>query len=201
MKHVLPKLVYATLLFTGFSANAASPDISWNYVSAGYAKANIKIADDYTMKPDGYQLNASYLLSDTLYIRGSYSDLSNDIILDDILGMTLDTSELTLSLGLRQAATTNIDAFFEGGLSRSIAGVDGFEKERNNDFQAGAGFRYRVTSRLELAAALKYINSSDSSTYGDLSARARLNPMFDLYASYLFDSDVSLLGAGVVVNF
>lgn len=201
MKYFLSSLLSATLVVSSFTATAASPDISWNYISAGYAKANIKVADDFTIKPDGYQLNASYLLSDTLYIQGSYSNVSEPYRFSDIAGLELDSSEFTLSLGLRQAATANIDAFFEGGLSRSIAGIDGFEKERSNDFQAGAGFRYRATPHLELAAAVRYINSSDTSTYGDLSARVRLTPMFDLYASYLFDSDVSLLGTGVVVNF
>ncbi|KKO46497.1 hypothetical protein WG68_04050 [Arsukibacterium ikkense] len=201
MKLFLSGLLSTTLLFTGFSANAARPDISWNYLSAGYAKANIKIADDFTIKPDGYQLNASYLLSETLYVRASYFNVSESYRFSDIAGLDLDASEFTLSLGLRQAASANIDAFFEAGYGRSIAGISEFGKENDNGVQAGAGFRYRATPQLELAAALRYSNLGDSSTFGDISARVRLSSMFDLYAHYLFDSDVSVLAAGVVVNF
>tara|TARA_R110002126_G_scaffold160458_11_gene308119 strand:- start:2121 stop:2729 length:609 start_codon:yes stop_codon:yes gene_type:complete len=202
MKHLLTGMLSATVLCTGLSANAASPDISWNFISVGYAKANIEIADDFTIKPDGYQLKASYLLSDTLYVSASYFDVSEPYQFSDIAGLELEASEFTLSLGLRQAATDNIDAFFEAGFGRSIAGISEFAKENDNGAHAAAGFRYRAAPRLELAAAVRYSKAGDdNSTFGDLSARARLSSMFDLYASYLFDSDVSLVATGVVVNF
>ena len=201
MKLLVTGLALIGFGFTTCSVTAASPDISWNYISAGYAKADIEIADGYKIKPDGYQLNASYLLSETLYVKASYYAVSEPYRFSDIAGLDLDASEFTVSLGLRKAATADIDAFFEAGYGRSVTGISEFGKESDNGVQAGAGFRYRATPQLELAAAVRYSNLSDSSTFGDLSARLRLTPMFDLYTSYLFDSDVSLLGAGVVFNF
>lgn len=203
MKPIISRIAFAIFGCTSLAAQATAPDISWNYVSAGYAQANIKNISNNRIKPDGYQVNASYLLSETLYVAASYSDMSGGIVLDDILGMSLETSDFSMRLGMRQAATETIDAFFEAGYARTTVGVKGFERNSSNGFQAGAGFRYRAAPRLELAAAMRYYNGSDidSATLGDLSARVRLTAMFDLYASYQFDSDVSLLATGVVLNF
>ena len=68
---------------------------------------------------------------------------------------------------------------------------------------AGAGFRYLIIPELELGAALRYGDRSDteSSTYGDITLRYRFTPMFDLYVNYQFDSDASLLGTGVSIHF
>jgi opacity protein-like surface antigen len=193
MKILVTSITLVILSCSSFAALASKPDISWNYVSAGYAKANIKNDINNTIKPDGYQINGSYLLSDTLYVAASYTDLSGDIVFDDF----------SVRLGMRQAAAENLDAFFEGGYEQTKNKINGFESVTSNGFQAGAGFRYRATPMLELAAAVRYSNGSDSSsaTYGDLSARVKLTPVFDLYAGYQFDSDVSLLATGLVLNF
>lgn len=203
MKVLFSGIALIALSSSTFSTIAATPDINWNYASIGYAKANIKNIGDQTIQPDGYQLNASYLLSEALYVAATFTDLSGDINLDDISGLTLDKSEFSLRLGLRKAATENIDAFFEGGYARTEVGVAGFEKVNSNGFQAGAGFRYRAAPQLELGAAVLYndASNSDSRTFGELSARVALTDMFDLYASYQFDSEESLLATGAVYKF
>jgi predicted porin len=175
-------------------SRAAAPDISWDYVSAGLARMTLKNTGSDNIELDGYQLNGSYLLSDTLYLHASYNDVSGDL--------ELEASELTVGLGIRQRVADNIDSFFEAAYVRSESSVVGFEKDTLNGFQAGAGFRYRVIPKLELAAALNYHDGGDdSATVGDVSARFRVTPMLDLYVNYQFDSDASLLGAGVALNF
>ena len=192
----------ANTLNTGWK-QAAKSDINWNYVGAGYAKATIKNIGPDDIDLDGYQLNARYLLSDNLYLHASYYDVSGDVGVDDIMGLELEASELVLGLGVRQAVTDNIDSFFEAGYVRSETEVVGFEKSTSNGFQASGGFRYLIVQNLELAAALRYNDGSDtdSSTFGDISARYRVTPMIDLYINYQFDSDASLLGTGVALNF
>ncbi|MDR6982882.1 putative porin [Rheinheimera pacifica] len=179
---------------------AAKSDINWNYVGAGYAKATIKNIGPDDIDLDGYQLNARYLLSDNLYLHASYYDVSGDVGVADI---ELEASELVVGLGLRQAVAKNIDSFIEAGYVRSEMEVVSFEKRTFNGFQASAGFRYLVIQDLELSAALRYNDSSgsDSSTFGDISARYRVTPMIDLYINYQFDSDASLLGTGIALNF
>ncbi|MDP5191538.1 outer membrane beta-barrel protein [Rheinheimera baltica] len=196
------KLLVTGLALVGFGCAAftvtaaTSPDISWNYLSAGYAKANIKISDGPRFKPDGYQLNGSYLLSNNIYLRGSYFDVT----LSDT-GVDLDTSEVTLSLGMRDAISHQVDSFFEAGYGRSVAKLNNV-KETDNGVQASAGFRCRVTADLELDIAARYSDLGDDEIiYGDLSARYRITPMFDFYASYQFESDVSIFATGVVFNF
>lgn len=203
MKVLIASLTLAILSCTSFTTLAASkPDISWSYVSAGYAKANISNMVSKDFKPDGYQVNGSFLFSESIYVAASYTELSGSIPFDDILGMSLDLSEFSARIGMRQAATENIDAFFEGGYIRSTAGVSGFRDENSDGFQAGAGFRYRVAPRVELGAAIRYYNADSSSTsFADLSARVKLTDMFDLYANYMFESDTKLLSTGVVLNF
>ncbi|MAD74355.1 MAG: hypothetical protein CML20_06095 [Rheinheimera sp.] len=180
-----------------FSAKAATtPDISWNYLSTGYAKLNIKVGSGDRFKPDGYQFNGSYLLSKDIYIRGSYFDVAGSFN-----GMDMDASELSLSLGMRDAISEQVDSFFEAGYGRSVAETNSL-KETINGFQASAGFRYRVTPELELGIAARYSDMGEDDTiYGDLSVRYRITPMFDFYANYQFESDISLLGTGVVFNF
>lgn len=204
MKSIIAGLALSALGCSAFTTLAATPDISWNYVSAGYAKATIKNIGFNDVDLDGYQIKGSYLLSDTLYLHTSYNDVSGDLnLMDDILGLKLESSELVVGLGLRQTVTDNIDSFLEAGYIRSQTNVVGFEKNTVNGFQASAGFRYRIVHNLELAAALRYSDGSgsQSSSYGDISARYRVTPMIDLYMDYQFDSDTSLLGTGVALNF
>lgn len=204
MKSIIAGLVAAALGCSAGNVQAATPDISWTYVSAGYAKATLKNIAGNDVDMNGYQLKGSYSLSDNWYLHASYYDVSGDLpFLDDIAGLEFEASELQLGLGLRQAVSDNIDSFVEAAYVRSDVGVVGFENDSLNGFQAGAGVRYRVIPQLELLAALRYNDGSDvdSSTYGDIAMRYRLTAMFDLYVNYQFDSEASLFGAGVVLNF
>ncbi|HEX5792596.1 MAG TPA: hypothetical protein VFY01_04930, partial [Rheinheimera sp.] len=190
-----------------FGANWSRPannDISWTYVSAGYAKATLKNIAGNDVDMNGYQLKGSYLLSDNWYMHASYYDVSGDLpLLADAAEQEFEASEWQAGLGLRQSVSANIDSFFEAAYVRSDVGVVGFDNDTLNGFVAGAGFRYLIISELELAAALRYSDSSDtdSSTYGDVTLRYRITPMFDLYVNYQFDSDASLLGTGITLNF
>ncbi|MDX5407147.1 MAG: TonB-dependent receptor [Chromatiaceae bacterium] len=204
MKSIILGLAFSAIGCAAFTTEAATSDISWNYVGAGYAKANIKNIAGNDIDLNGYQLNGSYLLSDNVYLHASYYDVSGDLpLLDDIMGLEFEASEWQFGLGYRHAVYDNIDSFFQAGYVRSELGVVGFENDTLNGFQAVAGFRYKVLPELELSAALRYNDSSDSdsSTYGDIGARYSVTTMFDLYLNYQFDSDVSLLGAGVAVKF
>ncbi|HAW94130.1 MULTISPECIES: outer membrane beta-barrel protein [unclassified Arsukibacterium] len=203
------KLFNAGLLFTAvccsaFSVQAAGSDISWNYVAAGYAKTTIKNIGNNNVELDGYQVSASYLLSDNLYLHAAYNDVSGDLdLMDDILGMELEASELKAGLGVRQTVADNIDSFFEAGYVRSESAVVGFEKDTLSGFQAATGFRYRIVHNLELSAAVRYNDGSDSesSTVADINGRYRVTPMLDIYVGYQFDSDVSLFSTGLAINF
>lgn len=204
MKSIILGLAFSTIGCAAFTTEAATSDISWNYVGAGYTKVSINNIAGNDVDLNGYQLNGSYLLSDNLYLHASYYDVSGDLpLLDDIMGLEFEASEWQLGLGYRHAVYDNIDSFFQAGYVRSELGVVGFENDTLNGFQAAAGFRYKVLPDLELSAALRYNDSSDSdsSTYGDIGARYSVTAMFDLYLNYQFDSDVSLLGAGVAVKF
>lgn len=207
MKLLIAGLALTALGCSAFTAqannigwkNAANTDINWNYVSAGYARATIKNVGPDNIDLNGYQLIARHLLSDNLYLHASYYDVSGDV---DI-GNELDMSELLVGLGLRQAVSKNIDSFIEAGYLRTETKAVGIQKHSMNGFMASAGFRYLIVHNLELAAALRYNDgsSTSSSTFGDISARYSITPTIDLYINYQFDSNASLLGTGIALNF
>ena len=202
MKSFIAGLAFTAIGCAAFTAQAA--DINWTYLSAGYARASLDNIAGNDIDLNGYQLSGSYSLSDNWYLHASYYDVSGDLpFLDDIMGLEFDATEWQAGLGLRHAVSDNIDMFFQAGYVRTEAGVQGFENDTLNGFQAGSGFRYQVLPELELSAALRYNDGSDSdsSTYGDIGMRYNITTIFDLYLNYQFDSDASLLGAGVVVKF
>ncbi|MDP4535704.1 outer membrane beta-barrel protein [Alkalimonas collagenimarina] len=206
------KLTLCAALVAATSAVADSnSDINWNYVSAGYAKANIKLdAADFgernRFKPDGWQLQGSYLLTERLYLRGRY-----DRVTGDLLNVSAKSEQSWLSLGLRQQIMPGLDTFFEGGYAKESASSDILfmddialrYRDSGSGYQLGAGVRYMATPELELGAALRHINVSglDSSTLGELNASFRLNTQFAIYGNFLFESDNSLLGVGISYHF
>ncbi len=201
-------LCAASLVLTGA---VAADTIQWNTLSAGYAKANIKLdAADFgersRFKPDGWQLQGSYLLSDQLYLRGRYDRVSGDL-----LNVKVTSEQSWLSLGLRQQVMPGLDTFFEGGYAKEKASADIIfiddialrYSDSGSGYQLGAGARYLATPELELGAALRYVNVSglSGSTLGELSASYAINEQFALYSNLLLDSDASILGLGVSIRF
>jgi opacity protein-like surface antigen len=210
MQFKLSLCVAALVVATSAVADSNS-DISWNYLSVGYAKASIKwhqdeLGEAQRLKPDGWQLHGSFLLSEHLYVRGRY-----DRVTDTWFGVNLKAEQSWLSLGLRQQVMPGMDTFFEAGYAKETATSDiafmddiAFRvRDSGNGYQLGAGVRYLAAPALELGAAIRHVNVSgvDNSTLGELSARYRLSPQFDLYSNYLFESDGSILGVGVSFHF
>lgn len=207
MRH-LPVICAASLLM---ASSLSADTINWNSLSAGYAKANIKLdaadfGDRSRFKPDGWQLQGSYLLTEQLYLRGRY-----DRVTGNLFNTNVKSEQSWLSLGLRQQVMPGLDAFFEGGYAKELASsgiifMDDIAiriRESGSGYQVGAGFRYLATTELELAAAVRHVNvsGSSSSTLGELSASFQLSPQFALYGNFLFDSDASILGVGASFRF
>ena len=193
------------------ASSATADTISWNSFSAGYAKANIKLdaadfGDRSRFKPDGWQLQGSYLLTEQLYLRGRY-----DRVTGDLLNVRVKSEQSWVSLGLRQQVMSGMDTFFEGGYAKESASSDILFmddialrfRDSGSGYQLGAGVRYLATPELELGAALRHVNVSglDSSTLAELHASYRLNTQFALYSNFLFDSDASILGVGLSFHF
>ena len=202
MKSLIAGLVLSTLSCTIFTSQAA--DINWTYLSAGYARISLDNIAGNDIDMNGYQFNGSYSLSNNWYLHANYYDVSGDLpLLDDIMGLEFEASEWQAGLGFHQPVSENIESFFQLGYVRSEAGVVGFERDTLNGFQAATGIRYQVWQNLELSAALRYNDGSDvdSSTFADIGMRYNITSMFDLYLNYQVDSDASLFGAGLVVNF
>lgn len=197
-------LLPATLALTAcaFTANAKTTDLSWNYVSAGYAKMTIDDTGLKNIDLNGQQYMASYALTDIFFVQAKYLTLKGKFDYDDIVGAGVDASELGLSLGMRQPIYASGEAFIQAGFNRSKINFWGTD-ETSSGIKASTGVRFKLVADLELSGALSYTNgdNSDSNAFADLTARYMLTPMFDVYVNYQFDSDTSLLGGGVSLHF
>lgn len=201
MKHYLLPAMLA-LTASAFTTNAKTTDLSWNYVSAGYAKMAIDDTGLKNIDLDGQQYIASYALTDIFFIQANYLTLSGDFDLDDMMGLPMDASELGLSIGMRQPIYANGEAFIQAGFNRTEFDIFGTD-ETSSGLQASTGVRFKLLAELELSGALRYTNgdNSDGATFADLTARYMLTPMFDVYVNYQFDSDTSLVAGGVSLHF
>lgn len=197
-------LLPATLALAAcaFAANAKTTDLSWNYVSAGYARLTADDIGYRNIELNGQQYMASYALTDIFFMQAKYLTLKGNFDVSDMVGLPMDTSELGLSLGMRQPIYASGEAFIQAGYSRSKVGIYGYN-ETSSNLQASTGVRFKLVADLELSGALSYTNgdNSDSNTFADLTARYMLTPMFDVYVNYQYDSDTSLFGGGVSLHF
>lgn len=201
MKHYLLPAMLA-LTSCAFTANAKTTDLSWNYVSAGYAKMAIDNIGFKNVDLDGQQYMVSYALTDIFFLQANYLTLSGSFDNSDIVGYSMDASELGLSVGMRQPIYASGEAFIQAGFNRTKLEFWGTD-ETSSGIQASTGVRFKLVADLELSGALRYTNgdNSDSNTFADLTARYMLTPMFDVYVNYQFDSNTSLVAGGVSLHF
>lgn len=207
MRYLTPFCAATLLLATSVSADT----LNWNTLSVGYTKANIKLdAADFgnskRFKPDGWQVQGSYLLTEQLYLRGRHDRVSGDLL---NTGITLEQS--WLSLGMRRQVTLGLDTFFEGGYAKSTSSTNTLFmddiairfRDSGSGYQLGAGVRYLAKPELEFGVALRHINVSteDSSSLAELSAAYSISAQLGLFTNLLVNSDGSMFAVGARFQF
>ncbi|MFQ3248949.1 porin family protein [Glaciecola sp.] len=186
MKKQLTSLaILASASLASVSLQAAeSPE--WNYAEASIE--SLSIEDSGALDPYGFGLSASYLLSDNIFIDGSYNRLQ-----DDVADIDWDLTQFDLNIGYRFGVTNTTDVYASiGYLSLDVEVDSRFGSGGGNDdgqsFKVGT--RSRLTDQFEIdifAAHESYSDFSDNQ-FG-LSGHYYLNDNFAIGAAIKTNGD------------
>jgi opacity protein-like surface antigen len=190
----MKKLILAAALSAVSAASfAAAP--AWDFVQASYVMTDFDDSD-LTYEPDGFAISASKLVTDDVFVTGSYS-MQND----DIVGIEVDLDRMSLGLGYRYALSNRTDLF--GIVSYEDVEISGSGTSESEDgYGLTAGARSMVMDNIELRGAVKYIDTdSGSDTSLIIGGDYFFSPAFAVGVSYETSDDVSTFGLNARYNF
>lgn len=171
-------------------------DVSYNFLDVAYANVDI---DDFNEDADGFQLRASFEVTDAVFMFGSYSDLTIDLTSFDVfLAPEIDLREYDFGLGY--AWPVGHGSSLYGAVRYVSVEAETFDTTVDDDgFGAALGLRTRPAPNFELEAYADYVDLSDSGTETSigLGARLFLTPQFALAAEALFGEDSTAYGVGL----
>ena len=155
MKNIFPLSLIAAA--TLFSAQALADSPKWDLIELDYVKVDI---DDTDFEPNGFSITGTKLLTDNIFMTGSYTDLN-----DDVSGINLDLENLSLGVGYRYGLTENTDWY--GALSYvdlKAEASQGNNNEANDEdgFGISTGIRSMLTDQFELAGDITYVDIGDA---------------------------------------
>ena len=180
-------LLLVLLVATG---PVAADGLSYNYVQAGYASADLDTGDfGFDVDGDGWALGGSVAVSDNVHIFGGYSALGLDF--------GIDYDEFGLGVGYNHSLGENTD--FVAGLSyiKGEIDVDGFSYD-DDGYGLSIGLRTKLSETIELEGGIGYADLDDSGSSTSFSAGI----LFDLTDNVAFgvggnwDDDVTIYQAG-----
>jgi opacity protein-like surface antigen len=185
-------LLLITTLSATCSTLAASPD--WDFVELGYVSADIDGVSE--VSPAGFNIGASKLLGENIFIVGSFSRLS-----DNYEGVDLDLDQSSLGVGYRYAMTENTDLYtvLSYEYIKVKASDDGFSvSDDDNGTGLTAGIRSRLSSNLEVDASLAVIFSgSDNETTFGVGINYYFTDNFAAGLGYTRSDDLETIGASL----
>lgn len=190
----MKKLILAAALSAVSAASfAAAP--AWDFVQASYVMTDFDDAD-LNYEPDGFSISASKLVTDDVFVTGSYS-MQND----DIFGTEVDFDRLSLGLGYRYALSNKTDLY--GIVSYEDVEISGSGESENEDgYGLTAGARSMVMDNIELRGAVKYIDTdSGSDTSLLIGGDYFFSPAFAVGVSYETSDDLSTFALNARYNF
>lgn len=181
-------LAAATLLSS--QVFAASP--KWDLVELDYVKIDI---DDSNIEPDGFAVKWSSLVTDNIFVTGSYSATR-----DKINNVDLDYDNWNLGVGYKYSLGKSTDWF--GTLS--YVDVEAAANSRfaatsidDNGFEITTGLRSMLTEKFELAGEISYVDIGDADeTTITAKAYYYVTDNFALSAGYGIGGDAKELQIG-----
>lgn len=158
-------LLGTALMLTVAATPAVAATPNWNEVSISY----FDVSDDFDDE-SGFGISGTKLLNSNFFVTGSYSTFTVNTF--DAFGFDIDEdfNFLSLGLGARKAVAGNTDIF--GTVSYEYAEYavsSGFASRTvadNNGYSLTAGVRSMVTPKVELTAAIDYVEFDDESETG-----------------------------------
>jgi hypothetical protein len=168
-------------------AAAQDGDVRYTYVEGGYQRVDI---DGFSGTGDGGFLGGSIRVHDAAFLSAKvdYTDL----------GRGVDVRTLELAAGVRYAWTRDFDAILQVGYLDGRVDTQ-FGDFNDNGFFVSGGGRWMLTERVEVNAALKYVDLDKSGddwvfTIGGLVDVGR---NFALLAGLDFADDADVMSFGL----
>lgn len=206
-----PYLMKTTLLTAAFSllalaANAGAPSakvpaapapapeaFSYNFVEAGWVHVFPDQLDDL----DGYYAHLSYSPVNNVFLFAEWGQAFGSEF-----GADFDVSSLELGAGVYVPVCSTVDFVVTAAALRSEVDVDGFGSADEWGFDASAGFRIRLASKLELGLFYGFTSLDDEEvSSGSAGLVYGLTDAVDLTVRGSFSEDDQQLGVGIRYNF
>lgn len=178
MKKIL--LASAVLSLLSFGALAENP--SFDNLEAGYTEFDF---DGF--KVDGFEIKGSRSFSDNLYAAWDYSSVSDN---------GADLKLTTVGVGYKNDFSS--DSTFFSELNYAKLDSTGFD---DNGYEFTVGVRTMMTDRLELKAAVEYLDIDDDMTSMIVGGAYSVSDSLAFYADYKYESDLSRYDVGLRYSF
>lgn len=194
-----------TLLSAGLFAlagTAQAAELNYDYIEAGYSVVDF---DDIDEDLSGIFIAGSVLVSDEVFLYGSYTDGQTDRF--TLLGDRgrIGVSGFTLGIGLRTALAPqtdlNIGAAFERARVEGRGGLSYLGSDSDNGYSLTLGLRHLVAPTFELAADVTYVDISEDDTVLTLGGLWHASELVAVGLGYFVGSDASGLEARVRFKF
>jgi opacity protein-like surface antigen len=199
MEFKMKKLVLASALLLSMGTIQAAESVRWDSASLSYQSVDLE-----GEKLTGFGISGTKLVSDNVFIAGSYASVSDDI---DVFGskVGVDFNTLSIGLGYRHAISRTTDFFGivsyqDMEIEASFQGNS--EDESENGYGLQAGLRSLVTAQLELSGSLSYVDIADESETGfDVSAMYHFTDQFSAGIGYSKSDDVDSISLSATIFF
>jgi hypothetical protein len=185
----MKKKIGLMMLIVGMSSTAKAVDISWDYGSAKYVSTEV-IGETL----DGYMLELSTLLTESIYIRGSHLSISMDERTETEV-KDISFQNIFLGVGAKTEFTDDTSGYLElnhyfsksevyleeigGGVVPSSSIYS--ETNKDHGFAVSTGLRSMITENIEVEV---------SAMYHDNSVNDGITGLFSTY--YHLDDEISL---------
>lgn len=191
MKKFIKLSLLAAATLTATQAFAASP--KWDFVELEYVQVNI---DDSSLEPSGLGLTGSKLLSDNVFLTGSYIATT-----DDIGGVDIDLDQFDLGIGYKYAMSEQTDWYASlSYVSIEAEASAGFASSNIDEdgFGIATGIRSMLTDEIEVGVDVSYVDiDEDDETTVTLEGTYYVTEAIGLNLGYGISSDANTLNLGV----
>lgn len=146
------RLLASTTLIASFALMplaAQAEGFSYTYLELGYVETDF---DDFDEDADGFGLGGSFEITPQLFMFASYGDLSAGPV---------DFETYDIGGGYAWSISPKADIYGTLSYVKAEAEFNGFEAD-DDGYGVSVGIRHHVADQFELAAAINYVDLSDS---------------------------------------
>lgn len=138
------------VLSLAFAASASAENFNYNYLSAGFGTLEF---DDINVDGNGFTLDGSYAISDSLHVFAGYDTAGLDL--------GVDANTWNAGIGYNTSVSDKIDMVARLSYEYIEIDVPAVGSVDDNGLGLGIGLRYAANEEVELNAGIDYVDYSD----------------------------------------